>query len=89
MSPDDFPRGCGSQTELLSKKLGEKAKSRWHTDKELAAQVQKALGGVPPRQVGEMPKYLGGYERCAPGPEWDAVCKLHKKLNAGINASKH
>ena len=27
--------------------------------------------------------------RMAPSVEWDAVCKLHKKLNAGIHATKH
>jgi len=76
-APPPFDRDL--LANIFKKRLQEKVKGRWHTDKSLPASIYNVLGGNAPRELGEMPKELGEYQRIAPSPLWDEVLKIRNE----------
>ena len=63
-------RGAGSCTKGITM-----AEERERIDGEL----RRIMRGTRPRKYGEMPRDAGGFERLAPGAEYDGLCRMKRR----------
>ena len=79
VQPIDFDRG--RLFEVLERRVHEDFSKGQYTPsaggkKQMNKDLTYILNGAMPRGWGEMPKYMGNYERLAPSPDSDALIKM-------------
>ena len=42
-------------------------------------ELRRIMRGTRPRKYGEMPRDAGGFERLAPGAEYDGLCRMKRR----------
>jgi len=65
--------------EMLRWRLSAAGGERVRATPAFAAELSALLHGEEHRAYGQAPRRLGGYERIAPGPAWDRVCRRRKE----------